>query len=200
MNESLSAAMKGEIHDWMNCGNSEQQLADRLARLAEQHFAGSVPTQSNPGAEHYERVMLTCAALEGAMVNVDEIEHARLAAEYAEEAADYALENIGWREAESAEEPHVCQADGCEDPPRYCGAHAGLDTTVSDATDAATVTDEVYRLQGVLQQARYMAGEMGWKLRDADPGVFEEAVRSLRATSNDLSRHFGVQGKGDDHA
>ncbi len=124
---SLSAQMCTEIHHWLyNDESSEQELADRLARLAEEHFAG----QTNPGAKHYERVMLTCAALEGAMVNVDEIEQARLAAEFAEEAADYALERIGWREAESA---------------------------VSDATDAATVTDEVYRLQSVLRQAREMA-------------------------------------------
>ena len=113
MNESLSATMKAEIHTWMYDEDSVQQLADRLARLAERHFAGSVPLQSNPGAEHYERVMLTCAALEGAMADIDEIEHARLAAEYAEIAADYALERIGWREAEAREaaqkreEPHA---------------------------------------------------------------------------------------------
>ena len=139
------------------------------------------------------------------MAGIDEIEHARLAAEYAEIAADYALERIAWREAESreaaqkCEEPHVCRAEGCDDPPRYCGAHAGIDTTVSDATDAATVTDEVYRLQSVLRQAREMVGEMSWKLHDEGSGVFADAVRSLRATSNDLSRHFGVQGKGADH-
>jgi len=130
---SLSAQMHDIVREWLgldNRGVTSQDLADELARLAEQHFAGSVPAQTNPGAKHYERVMLTCAALEGAMVNVDEIEQARLAAEFAEEAADYALERIGWREAESA---------------------------VSDATDAATVTDEVYRLQSVLRQARDMA-------------------------------------------
>ena len=119
---SLSAQMRTEIHEWMNDESSVQALADRLARLAEEHFAG----QTNPEAEHYERVMLTCAALEGVMVNVDEIEQAKLAAELAEEAADYALERIGWREAESAEE-------------------------------AAHLTDEVYRLQSVLRQAREMA-------------------------------------------
>ena len=100
---SLSAQMHDMLSDWLrldNRGVSSQDLADRLARLAKQHFAGSLPAQSNPGAEHYARVMLTCAALEGAMVNVDEIEQARLAAEYAEEAADYALECIGWREAD----------------------------------------------------------------------------------------------------
>ena len=124
---SLSAQMCTEIHHWLyNDESSEQELADRLARLAEQHFAG----QTNPGAEHYERVMLTCAALEGIMVNVEELEQARLAAEFAEEAADYALERIGWREAESA---------------------------ASDATDAAHLTDEVYRLQSVLRQAREIA-------------------------------------------
>ena len=50
MNESLNAAMKAEIHTWMNCGNSEQQLADRLAGLAEQHFAG----QAKPDADAQE--------------------------------------------------------------------------------------------------------------------------------------------------
>jgi len=127
--QRLASAMKAEIHQWMNdeiCANSEQQLADELARLAEQYFAGQV----NPGAKHYERVMLTCAALEGIMVNVEELEQALLAAEFAEEAANYALKLIHDREAESA---------------------------VSDAKDAATLTDEVYRLQGVLRRAREMA-------------------------------------------
>ena len=100
--------------------------------------------------------------------------------------------------AKLSEEPHVCRAEGCDDPPRYCGVHAGVDTTVSDATDAATVIDEVYRLQSVLRQAREMAEKMRWKLRDEDRGVFEKAVRSLRPISNELSRHFGVQGKGAD--
>jgi len=209
---SLSAAMKAEIHAWMYDEDSEQQLADRLAGLAEQHFAGSVPAQTNPGAEHYERVMLTCAALEGAMVNVEEIEHARLSAEYAEEAADYALERIAWREAESADEaestdaptaklsyePHVCRAEGCDDPPRYCGAHAGVDTTVSDATDAATVIDEVYRLQSRLRQVEQMAGYVSLKLHRDDLRVLNRAVQGLRTTIYDLSRHFGVQGKGGD--
>ena len=236
---SLSAAMKAEIDDWMYDRNDEQGLADRLARLAEQHFAGSVPAQTNPGAEHYERVMLTCAALEGAMVNVDEIEQAWLAAEYADEAADYALERIGWREAEFVEEaestdaprtsvlatslqeaigelerlraenerltaklsyePHVCRAEGCDDPPRYCGAHAGVDTTVSDATDAATVIDDVYRLQSRLRQVEQMAGDVSLKLHRDDLRVLNRAVYVLRATNDDICRHFGVQGKGGDH-
>ena len=90
---SLSAQMRDMVDEWLrldNRGVSSQDLADRLARLAEEHFAG----QTNPEAEHYERVMLTCAALEGAMANVDELEQARLAAEFAEEAADYALKLI----------------------------------------------------------------------------------------------------------
>ena len=237
---SLSAQMRYMVDEWLYSNEHKTQpLADRLARLAEQHFAGNVPLRTNPGAKHYERLMLTCAALEGIMVNVTEDGKTRLAAEFAEEAADYALERIAWREAESVEEaestdaprtsvlatslldaigeldrlraenerltaklsdePHVCRAEGCDDPPRYCDAHAGVDTTVSDATDAATLTDEVYRLQSVLQQAREMVGEMSWKLHDEGSGVFADAVRSLRATSNDLSRHFGVQGKGADH-
>ena len=88
---SLSAQMCTEIHHWLyNDESSEQELADRLARLAEQHCAG----QTNPGAEHYERVMLTCAALEGAMISVEGSDEVRLAAEYADEAADYALKLI----------------------------------------------------------------------------------------------------------
>ena len=159
--QRLASAMKAEIHEWMNdeiCANSEQQLADRLARLAEQHFAGQV----NPGAKHYERVMLTCAALEGIMVNVTEDGKTRLAAEFAEEAADYALERIGWREAH--------------------------------------LTDEVYRLQSVLRQAREMAEEMRKKDTSDNLYVYGLAVRWLDYMQRQLSRHFGVQGKGDDDA
>jgi len=239
MNESLSAAMKAEIHAWTYDYDSEQQLADRLAGLAEQHFAGNVPVQANRGAKHHERVMLTCAALEGAMLNVEEIEQARLAAEYADEAADYALERIGWREAEFVEEaestdaprtsvlatslleaigeldrlraenerltaklsyePHVCRAEGCDDPPRYCGVHAGVDTTVSDATDAAHLTDEVYRLQSLLLQAWRMAMELRAKDTDNHREILGSAYTRLGELRWDLSRHFGVQGKGDSH-
>ena len=117
MNESLSAAMKAEIYQWMNdeiCANSEQELADRLAGLAEQHFAG-------------------------------------------------------------------------------------VDTTVSDSTDAATVTDEVYRLQSVLRQAREMTEEMRKKDTSDNLYVYRLTVRWLDYIERQLSRHFGVQGKGDSH-
>ena len=91
MNESLSAQMRTEIDAWLYSNEHKTQpLADRLARLAEQHCAG----QTNPGAKHYERLMLTCAALEGAMISVEGSDEARFAAEVAEKAADYALKLI----------------------------------------------------------------------------------------------------------
>lgn len=196
--QSLSAAMKAEIHDWLYdtvgytaTANSEQELADRLARLAERHFAGQV----NTGAEHYERVMLTCAALEGAMVNVEGMDSVYTLATYAEGAADHAQRCIASRER-APEREHTCVADGCEDPPRYCGAHAGVDTTVSDATDAATVTDEVYRLQGVLAEARGMARALQIKAYPCEQmETLDRVLAGIDDAKTYLGAEWGVQGK-----